>query len=127
MTTVPAETVPRAEQPDLVSEVQIREKIVDSPSAGAVSDTRRERSALHLNYPTFETFAPVSQANHSAVDVEDKKRIVHTLHLKIVTLRLHRKRYSVYEVVFRSPQKWIRPVLKKFWAMTEISRFLKRL
>jgi hypothetical protein len=73
LTTFPAETVPRAEQPDPVSEVHIREKIVDSPSAGSVSDTRRERSALHLNYPTFETFAPVSQTNHSAVGVEDKK------------------------------------------------------
>jgi hypothetical protein len=73
LTTVRAETVPRTEQPDPVSEVQIRKKIVVSPLAGAEPDTRSERSALHLIYPTFETFAPFSQVNPSAVGVEDKK------------------------------------------------------
>lgn len=73
LTTVRAETVPRTEQPDPVSEVQIRKKIVVSPFAGAEPDTRSERSALHLIYPTFETFAPFSQVNPSAVGVEDKK------------------------------------------------------
>jgi hypothetical protein len=73
LTTVRAETVPQTEQPDPVSEVQIRKKIVVSPFAGAEPDTRSERSALHLIYPTFETFAPFSQVNPSAVGVEDKK------------------------------------------------------
>lgn len=73
LTTVRAETVPRTEQPDPVSEVQIRKKIAVSPFEGAEPDTRSERSALHLIYPTFETFAPFSQVNPSAVGVEDKK------------------------------------------------------
>jgi hypothetical protein len=73
LTAVRAETVPRTEQPDPVSEVQIRKKIAVSPFEGAEPDTRSERSALHLIYPTFETFAPFSQVNPSAVGVEDKK------------------------------------------------------